>query len=163
MVEEHLEDADDPTVVALRDRDGRASGLPSGVGGVTYAIEVGKGTVEMITGPCSDLHALRAANDAGMRALVAAARANDARVLGYGIQPGTPPTRALMTARPRYGNLLAQIGDPWLWFAVTASDQVAPHATSECRSTRLCAHTRVTPRPAQTRETHGAGAHRCRA
>ena len=45
-------------------------------------------------------------------------------VLGYGVQPQTEGSRELMTPKRRYGVLHEVLGDAWLWFSVTASDQV---------------------------------------
>lgn len=88
------------------------------------AIEVGTGTVEVITGPFSDLHSLRMGHEDAMRTLLKAADQHGLRVLGCGLQPVTPPSRELMTRRPRYEALLDLLGPGWLWFASTASDQV---------------------------------------
>src|SRR5690606_30544756 len=46
------------------------------------------------------------------------------QVLGYGIQPVTPPTLRLMSPKQRYQSLYRAMGDEWLWYAVTASDQL---------------------------------------
>ncbi len=91
---------------------------------VIYTAEVGRGTIEVIVGPHPDLVALDDAMEAGVVRLVDAASAEGLRVLGYGVQPLTPPHRALMTPKPRYGVLLDEIGDDWLSFSVTAADQV---------------------------------------
>jgi glutamate--cysteine ligase len=91
---------------------------------VTYSSEVGRGTIEIIVGPEDDLHGLRGRSEAGMEALHAAAEAEGLYVLGFGVQPRTPASRPLMTPKQRYGVLLEVIGDPWLWFSVTASDQL---------------------------------------
>ncbi|MCB9762404.1 MAG: hypothetical protein H6739_21585 [Alphaproteobacteria bacterium] len=89
-----------------------------------YTAEVGRGTVEVITGPNHDLVELEEVHLEAMSRLVAAATDAGVAVLGYGIQPLTPGTRALMTPKPRYGVLLEVLHDPWLWFTLTASDQV---------------------------------------
>ena len=90
---------------------------------LTYSSEVGKGTMEVIVGPCQDLHGIRSDYERGMGALLEACAAHDLLVLGYGIQPLTPPTLPLMTGKHRYGVLHEVLGDAWLWFTVTASDQ----------------------------------------
>jgi glutamate--cysteine ligase len=90
---------------------------------VTYSAEVGRGTMEIIVGPCPDLHHIRDAYERGMSQLVKACRIEGLVVLGYGIQPVTPGTPALMTPKQRYGALLDVLGPLWLHFAVTASDQ----------------------------------------
>ena len=114
-------------------RDGQSSAdSPRGAGGVEFSIEVGRGTTRGDHGPCDDLHALRAAERAGAARRAAAAAARGARLLARGIQPGTPPSARLLTGRPRYLQLLAHVGEPWLWFGVTASDQIpsAPRRTA---------------------------------
>jgi len=90
----------------------------------TYSLEVGWGTVEVITGPRQDLFGLKAAHEAAMARLYRVAESLDYRILGYGAQPLTPPSAALMSPKARYGVLLEALGDAWYWFTVTASDQV---------------------------------------
>lgn len=91
---------------------------------VSFAAEVGRGTIEVIVGPCEDLHELGGRYEAGMARLLAAAGAEGLRVLGHGIQPVTAPSPETMTAKQRYHVLLQELGDVWLWFALTASDQL---------------------------------------
>jgi gamma-glutamylcysteine synthetase len=91
---------------------------------VNYALEVGLGTVEVITGPCADLFELQATHEAAMQRLVQAAGQLDYRVLGYGIQPLTPPTLDLLTPKQRYQVLNEVMAGAWLWFTITGSDQV---------------------------------------
>ncbi len=90
----------------------------------TYSSEVGWGTIEIITGPCDDLHQLRAIHEEAMARLVAALEKLESCVLGYGIQPLTMLHPGLMMKKQRYGALLEAIGRDWLTFALTASDQV---------------------------------------
>lgn len=89
-----------------------------------YASEVGWGTIEIITGPCDDLHGVAAVHEEAMTRLVGAMEKLDACVLGYGIQPLTMLHPGLMMKKPRYGALLEAIGRDWLSFSLTASDQV---------------------------------------
>jgi gamma-glutamylcysteine synthetase len=91
---------------------------------VEYTLEVGRGTMEVIVGPTEDLHQLQAAHDAAKAPFLDAADALGVTVLGYGIQPITAATPAFMTPKSRYAVLLATVGSPWLWFTLTASDQV---------------------------------------
>ena len=91
---------------------------------VEYTLEVGRGTLEVVVGPAEDLHELQARHDAARGPLLAAAAELGVHVLGYGIQPLTPASPAFMTPKSRYGVLLETIGRPWLWFTLTASDQV---------------------------------------
>jgi gamma-glutamylcysteine synthetase len=91
---------------------------------VEYTLEVGRGTLEVVVGPAQDLHELQALHDAARGPLLAAAAELGVHVLGYGIQPVTPATPGFMTPKERYGVLLETIGAPWLWFTLTASDQV---------------------------------------
>jgi gamma-glutamylcysteine synthetase len=46
------------------------------------------------------------------------------RVLGYGAQPISPPTIGLMSPKQRYLSLYRAMGAPWLWYTVTAADQL---------------------------------------
>lgn len=102
------------------------SGLTVELTGPRFQIvaEVGRGTVELVVGPHHSLLETAAAHLEGLRLLQEAAMRVGQRVLGYGIQPLTPPSRELMTAKQRYGALHEVIGDDWLSFALTASDQV---------------------------------------
>ena len=99
------------------------SSVKTGDGAVDYTIEVGTGTVELITGPHADLHALEAAHSAALRRLQGAAAAEGLAILGCGVQPVTPPSAQLMTPRPRYALLESFLGDGWALFSATASDQ----------------------------------------
>ena len=90
----------------------------------SYALEVGVGTVEINTRPCTDLLTLQAIHERALRRLVRAATRHGWLVLGYGIQPVSPPSLRLMTPKPRYLSLYRAMGDAWLWYTVTASDQL---------------------------------------
>ncbi|MEZ4581534.1 MAG: hypothetical protein R3A10_07840 [Caldilineaceae bacterium] len=60
-----------------------------------------------------------------MERLARAAARYDWRVLGYGIQPVTPPA-CIMSRKQRYvRSLYRAMGRQWLWYTVTASDQGA--------------------------------------
>ena len=111
----------DPGLTAKREGD-LIVGLVSDH--VEFSAEVGRGTIELITGPEQDLHGIRARHDAALDHLIEACGPLGYRVLGYGIQPVTPATPAFMTPKARYGVLLDVIGESWLWFTLTASDQV---------------------------------------
>jgi gamma-glutamyl:cysteine ligase YbdK (ATP-grasp superfamily) len=89
-----------------------------------YCAEVGRGTIELIVGPSEDLHGIAALHREGLDRLQEAAARRGFLVLGYGIQPLTPATPTFMAPKKRYGVLLESIGQPWLWFTLTASDQV---------------------------------------
>jgi gamma-glutamylcysteine synthetase len=86
--------------------------------------EVGRGTVEVVIGPRASLPELAADLDVALARLIPAARRTGALLLGYGIQPRTPPHAGLLTPKRRYAALLGAMGPRWLRFAVTASDQV---------------------------------------
>ncbi|RME23221.1 MAG: hypothetical protein D6798_13975, partial [Deltaproteobacteria bacterium] len=90
----------------------------------TFFSEVGRGTIEVLTGPRDDLVELAQDHEDAMGILLDAAAALGFSVLGYGIQPRTPATGGFMMPKARYGVLWEAIGDPWLWFTLTASDQV---------------------------------------
>ena len=90
----------------------------------TLSSEVGRGTIEIITTPQPNLHQLCGCYEEARDRLLAAAERAGVWVLGYGIQPKTPPSPALMTPKQRYGVLLDVLGPDWLWFSLTASDQI---------------------------------------
>ena len=106
--------------------DGENSNLIVGLEGpeYSYALEVGLGTVEVNTRPCTDLWEIAAIMEQAVVRLVRAARNFGWQVLGYGIQPLTPATLPLMSPKQRYQSLYRAMGAEWLWYAVTASDQV---------------------------------------
>lgn len=88
-----------------------------------YAIEVGLGTIEINTRPCQTLFEVNEICRHAVARLVHAATVRGYQVLGYGIQPITPPSLALMTAKQRYQSLYRAMGMEWLWYTVTAADQ----------------------------------------
>ena len=89
----------------------------------SYALEVGKSTIELNVGPCATLFELESAFRSALERLVRAAAQLGWRVLGYGVQPLSPPTRALLSPKQRYGALADIMGADWIWYTVTASDQ----------------------------------------
>ena len=89
----------------------------------SYALEVGRGTIELNVGPCRTLFTLETAFRAGLARLVRAAAQLGWRVLGYGVQPLSPPSRGLLSPKQRYKALADIMGDDWIWYTVTASDQ----------------------------------------
>ena len=89
----------------------------------SYALEVGKGTIELNVGPYATLFELESAFRSAVERLVRAAAQLGWRVLGYGVQPLSPPTRDLLSPKQRYHALADIMGDDWIWYTVTASDQ----------------------------------------
>ena len=89
----------------------------------SYALEVGKGTIELNVGPYTTLFELESAFRTAVERLVRAAARLGWRVLGYGVQPLSPPTRDLLSPKQRYHALADIMGDDWIWYTVTASDQ----------------------------------------
>ncbi len=92
-------------------------------GELNIAIEVGRGTIELSLGPYDDLWQLQAAFDQAMALVARVAKARGMYLLGFGIQPRTPASAALITPRPRYHALHRAIGAPWLRLTTTAADQ----------------------------------------
>jgi gamma-glutamylcysteine synthetase len=92
-------------------------------GDLNIAAEVGHGTVELSLGPFDDLWDLKAAFDEAVALVAAVAESVGLHLLGFGIQPRSSPSSALMTPRPRYAALHAAIGTPWLGLTITAADQ----------------------------------------
>lgn len=89
-----------------------------------YEIEVGVGTVEINTRPCATLFEVEEIGEAAVSRLARAAARRGWRVLGYGIQPRTGPALRIMAPKQRYQSLYRAMGAEWLWYTVTASDQV---------------------------------------
>ena len=89
----------------------------------SYALEVGKGTIELNVGPYTTLFELESAFRTAVERLVRAAAQLGWRVLGYGVQPLSLPTRDLLSPKQRYHALADIMGDDWIWYTVTASDQ----------------------------------------
>lgn len=92
-------------------------------GNTVYALEVGRGTIEISIGPYDDLWGLKAGFEDALRRLVRAAAARGLRLLAFGIQPRTPPTPSVMTPRVHYRALYGVLGAPWLRLTTTAADQ----------------------------------------
>jgi len=90
----------------------------------SYALEVGLGTVEINTRPCQHLLEVKALMEAAVARLVHAASRFNWRVLGYGIQPVSPPSLGIMSPKQRYLSLYRAMGSSWLWYTVTSSDQL---------------------------------------
>ena len=107
-------------------RVSREGALITGLHGehAEYALEVGRGTIEVITGPADDLVQLEERHNEALAPAIKAAREHGARLLGLGIQPKTAASLELMSPKAHYQALLESIGPGWLSFAVTASDQV---------------------------------------
>jgi gamma-glutamylcysteine synthetase len=101
-----------PFIVGLKGRD------------YSYALEVGLGTIELNTRPCRDLFEIERIMQTAVARLVHAAARFGWRVLGYGVQPASPPTIGLMSPKQRYLSLYRAMGNAWLWYTVTASDQL---------------------------------------
>ncbi len=91
--------------------------------GTVYTVEVGRGTVELSIGPYDDLWELQAGFEKALARVKRVAESRGMRLLGFGIQPRTPPSLALMTPRRHYRALHGAIGAPWLHLTTTASDQ----------------------------------------
>ena len=83
-----------------------------GLGGAdySYALEVGLGTIEISTRPCRTLLEIEMLMRAAVGRLVRAAGRFGWRVLGYGIQPVSPPTIGLMSPKQRYLSLYRAMG-----------------------------------------------------
>jgi gamma-glutamylcysteine synthetase len=90
----------------------------------SYALEVGLGTVEVNTRPCDDLFCVERIMQEAVGLLVRAASTFGWRLLAYGIQPISEPSLPLMSPKQRYQSLYRAMGREWLWYTVTASDQV---------------------------------------
>lgn len=89
-----------------------------------FAIEVGVGTMEVNTRPCRSLLEVKAIAERMVARLVRVAAAYGWVALGYGVQPVTSPALSMMTPKQRYQSLYRAMGAEWLWYTVTAADQV---------------------------------------
>lgn len=107
---------------SIQDRDEMIVGLDGE--DFSYALEVGIGTVEVNTRPCADLFEIAHIMDDAVGRLVRAAARFGWRVLAYGIQPVSPPSLKIIAPKQRYMSLYRAMGATWLWYTVTASDQV---------------------------------------
>lgn len=107
------DDSDMPTLIeALTGGDG------------SIEVEVGRGTVELVLGPYEDLWQLEAGSLRVLRRVARVAQEVGMRVLGFGIQPRTKPSAALMTPKRRYAYLAQAAGPAWWHFTTTAADQI---------------------------------------
>jgi len=88
-----------------------------------FCLEVGIGTLELITAPCLDLHQICTLHENGLAMLRRACKTLGYRVLGYGVQPVSPDSHELMTPKIRYHKLVDVLGEQWYSFVPTASDQ----------------------------------------
>jgi len=110
----------------VHDVDGSGRPLLAGVRAERWfcLAEVGRGTLEIGVGPRACLAELESDLREALECVVPAAASLGYRVLGYGIQPRTPPSRRLLTPKRRYLSLVEATGSGWLRWTVTASDQV---------------------------------------
>lgn len=90
----------------------------------SYALEVGLGTIEISTRPCNNLFEVQEIMRSAVAHLVSAAARASWRVLGYGVQPRSRPSLRIMSPKQRYLSLYRAMADPWLWYTVTAADQL---------------------------------------
>lgn len=97
----------------------------------SYALEVGLGTVEVNTRPCGDLFCIERIMHEAVRPLVRASSRLGWRVLAYGIQPISEPELRIMSPKQRYQSLYRAMGQEWLWYTVTAADQVQIDITQQ--------------------------------
>lgn len=87
-------------------------------------VEVGRATVELVLGPYEDLWQLAEGSRRLLRHVVEVAHQVGMRVLGFGIQPRSRPSPALMTPKRRYAYFAQAVGTAWWHFTATAADQV---------------------------------------
>jgi hypothetical protein len=87
-------------------------------------VEVGRCTIEVVTGPRASLWDLARDHGQALRRILAAAGRAGLRLLGYGIQPRTPARPALLSPKHRYGYVVEATSGGWETWCITASDQV---------------------------------------
>jgi gamma-glutamylcysteine synthetase len=90
----------------------------------SYALEVGRGTIEISSRPCPHLYELQDIHRSALCRLVDAAAQLEWRVLGYGMQPLSPLEPTLLSPKQRYQALFKIMGADWLWYTVTAAEQL---------------------------------------
>src|SRR3989454_12002459 len=90
----------------------------------TVEVEVGRATVELVVGPYEALWQLARGSSRLLLRVVEAVHQMGMRVLGFGIQPRSRASRALMTPKRRYGYFAQAVGRAWWHFTATAADQV---------------------------------------
>jgi len=93
-------------------------------GGTELTLEVGWGTIEIGTPVCENLFELQRVYESALSLVVESAQSLGMHVLGYGIHPRTAPTLELLSPKARYSVLKKVIGQDWLSFTVSASDQL---------------------------------------
>ncbi len=87
-------------------------------------VEVGRATVELVLGPYEDLWQLEVGSRRLLRRVAEVADHVGMRVLGFGIQPRSRASPALMTPKRRYAYLARAAGPAWWQLTTTASDQI---------------------------------------
>ena len=90
----------------------------------TVEVEVGRATVELVLGPYEDLWQLAEGSSRLLLHVIEAVHQVGMRALGFGIQPRSRASRALMTPKRRYGYFAQAVGRAWWHFTATAADQV---------------------------------------
>ena len=102
------------------------NGMLSSIVGSDYTIGcgLGRGTVEIRVPPQLDLHGLKDCFEAAMKRLLAAAGRRKLHILGYGIQPMTPPKASLLTHIYHIFSLHRALGDAWISASTIARDRV---------------------------------------
>ena len=87
-------------------------------------VEVGRATVELVLGPYEDLWQLEEGSRRLVWQVAQTAHQLGMRVLGFGIQPRSRASSALMTPKRRYVHLARAAGPAWWRFTTTAADQI---------------------------------------
>ncbi len=90
----------------------------------SYSSEVGKGTIEIISRPCNNLFELQNIMNQAIDHLLKRVTDAGLRLLGFGIQPKSDMDPSNMVSKQRYQLLHRILGERWLLFTMTASDQV---------------------------------------
>jgi gamma-glutamylcysteine synthetase len=87
-------------------------------------VEVGRATIELVLGPYEDLWQLEEGSRRLVRQVAHIADRLGMRLLGFGIQPRSRASSALMTPKKRYVHLARAAGPAWWHFTTTAADQI---------------------------------------
>ncbi|HET6782045.1 MAG TPA: glutamate-cysteine ligase family protein [bacterium] len=114
--DEFVPQYDDPKTLSL------IEALTGEVGRIE--VEVGRATLELVLGPYDDLWQLEEGSRRLVRQVAQIADQLGMHVLGFGIQPRSRASSALMTPKQRYVHLARAAGPAWWRFTTTAADQI---------------------------------------
>ncbi|MCG9752838.1 glutamate-cysteine ligase family protein [Vibrio brasiliensis] len=90
----------------------------------SFCSEAGRSTIEWVSTPCADLHALKSQTLQALSTLNQALVVHDYQLLGLGIHPYETPGAKARTPKVHYQSLAKVLGHRWDWFTVICGDHV---------------------------------------